>query len=183
MRADGSALQNLTNGTPGYDGHPSFSGDGKQVVFRSERTGQSHIYVMDADGSNVHQLTEGSGWDMFPVFSPTSAQVAFVSNRDNPASDLYQIFLMELGPNGVPGQVRRLTSSAGQKGHVGFSWDGKWLVFASEEGGISDETPLAPAGQPYGELYAYRISDGVTVRVTHNKWEEGIPSWQGGLGR
>lgn len=77
--------------------------------------------------------------------------------------------------------MRRLTNNTGQKGHLGFSWDGEWLVFASEEGGISDETPLAPAAQPYGELYAYRIGGGAMVRLTHNKWEEGIPSWQRGL--
>jgi hypothetical protein len=30
-------------------------------------------------------------------------------------------------------------------------------------------------------MYAYRIEDGTTIRLTHNKWEEGIPSWEAPL--
>jgi hypothetical protein len=29
----------------------------------------------------------------------------------------------------------------------------------------------------YGEIYAQRLSDGYTVRVTHNKWEDGTVFW------
>jgi hypothetical protein len=29
----------------------------------------------------------------------------------------------------------------------------------------------------YGELFARRLSDGLEVRLTHNKWEEGNPFW------
>ena len=52
--------------------------------------------------------------------------------------------------------------------------DGKWLVFASEEGGISDETPLAPAGQPYGEVYAYRIDGGADGAIDSQQVGGGI---------
>ena len=31
--------------------------------------------------------------------------------------------------------------------------------------------------QMYGELFAHRLSDGLEVRLTHNKWEEGNPFW------
>ena len=31
--------------------------------------------------------------------------------------------------------------------------------------------------QPYGEIFALRLADGFTVRLTHNKWEDGTPSW------
>ena len=44
--------------------------------------------------------------------------------------------------------------------------------FASERGGISDEQPIAPSAQLYGELYAYRIKDGTMIRLTDNKWED-----------
>ncbi len=30
--------------------------------------------------------------------------------------------------------------------------------------------------QPYGQIFALRLSDGFTVRLTHNKWEDGVPS-------
>jgi hypothetical protein len=31
--------------------------------------------------------------------------------------------------------------------------------------------------QMYGELFARRLSDGLEIRLTHNKWEEGNPFW------
>jgi hypothetical protein len=40
-----------------------------------------------------------------------------------------------------------------------------------------------PQPQAYGEIYAYRIADAATVRVTHNRWEDGAPSWEKGLPR
>ena len=69
----------------------------------------------------------------------------------------------------------------GQHGHLQYSYDGKWLIFASERGGISDEQPLVPTPQLYGKLYAYRIKDGIMIRMTNNKWEEGVPSWEAPL--
>lgn len=33
------------------------------------------------------------------------------------------------------------------------------------------------APQMYGELYAYRLADGLLVRLTHDKWEDGLPTW------
>jgi hypothetical protein len=31
-------------------------------------------------------------------------------------------------------------------------------------------------------MYTYRIADGTLVRLTHNKWEEGVPSWEAAVG-
>ena len=31
-------------------------------------------------------------------------------------------------------------------------------------------------GQSHGEIRAYRIADGMLIRLTHNKWEEGVSS-------
>lgn len=181
MRADGTELQNLTPSSPGFDGYPSFSGDGRQIVFVSGRNGSLDLYRMNADGSNVRQLTDDHAVNLFPSFSPISNQIAFVSNRDNPTSQIFDVYLLDLDANDSTERIRRITHDEGQHGHTQFSYDGKWLIFASEAGGINDEQPLARSAQSYGELYAYRIADGTVIRLTDNKWEEGLASWEAAL--
>jgi Tol biopolymer transport system component len=181
MRPDGSELQNLTPNAPGFDGYPSFSGDGKQIVFTSERNGSFDLYLMNADGSSIRRLTDDHATNIFPACSPTSNQIAFASNRGDPKSDIFDVYLLDLAANKAPGQIRRITHDEGQHGHLQYSYDGKWLIFASGQGGINDEQPLSDHVQIYGELYAYRISDGSVVRLTDNKWEDGEAWWEAPL--
>jgi Tol biopolymer transport system component len=181
MRPDGSELQNLTPNTPGFDGYPTFSGDGKQIAFTSERNGSFDLYLMNSDGSRVRRLTDDHATDLFAAFSPTSNQIAFTSNRDDPKADIYDVYLLDLDANGAPGKIRRVTHDEGQHGHVHYSYDGKWLIFASGRGGINDEQPLSNSAQLYGELYAYRVSDGTMIRLTDNNWEEGLAWWEAPL--
>jgi len=181
MRADGTELTNLTPDSPDDDGYPSFSGDGEWIAFRRGAPGRYNVYLMKQDGTAVRQLTDGDGSNLDPVFSPTAKRIAFLSNRSNPESVLYDVYLLDLTDDFGVRTVRRVTDTDGQEGHVAFSHDGEWLVFTSEQGGISYETPLYPQPQAYGELYAYRIADGTTVRLTHDKWEDGAPSWEKGL--
>ena len=51
MDADGSNLERLTF-REGDDSYPSWSPDGKRILFAAERNGFWDIYVMDADASN-----------------------------------------------------------------------------------------------------------------------------------
>ncbi len=53
--ASGRIFQ-LTSGT-GSNENPSWSPDGRHVVFQSTRSGSSQIFVMNADGKNLKQLT------------------------------------------------------------------------------------------------------------------------------
>ena len=74
--SDGApALTRLTD-SPGYDAECSYSPDGTEVLFVSDRDGDPDIYVVKADGSNVRQLTNEPGYDGGPFFSPDSKAVA-----------------------------------------------------------------------------------------------------------
>ncbi|HEV2982837.1 MAG TPA: hypothetical protein VGX46_00540 [Vicinamibacterales bacterium] len=185
MRADGTELQNLTPQSAGNNSYPSFSGDDKRIVFRSGRSGQFDLYVMNGDGTQVRRLTNDAAEEIFPVFSPTANQIAFVSDRDKPGSGLFEVYLLDLNTDDTPRTLRRVTHNGVQNGHVAFSYDGQWLIFSSEQGGINDEEPLVQsvvfAPQSYGDMYAYRIADETVIRLTHNKWEEGVPSWEAPL--
>jgi Tol biopolymer transport system component len=142
---------------------------------RSDRDGNMEIYRMGSDGANAVRLTQHDATDTMPAFSPAGDTVAFVSARDGN----FEIYSLPLHPEGRPGEPRRLTDSPGHDMHPKFSPDGRWIVFASERGGLNDEEPLIPVfnPQPYGEIFALRLADGLTVRLTHNKWEDGTPSW------
>lgn len=52
------------------DSHPDWSPDGTQIVFDSWRSGKAEIYIMQSDGSDVRQLTEGAEDNSKPKWSP-----------------------------------------------------------------------------------------------------------------
>ena len=180
VRRDGTGAENLTSGSAANDAWPDFSADGGRIVFRSGRDGNHEIYLMDADGSDLHRLTDDPGLDSMPALSPKGDQVAFSSNRDGEHAHAdFDVYLLDLTAAGEPGRLRRLTHSPGPDMHVRFSPDGEWIVYTSQRGGFNDELYLSftDAGQTYGEIFAQRLSDGLVVRLTHNKWEDGPVAW------
>lgn len=63
---------------------PSWSDDGTQIVFASDRGGFSDIYTMDKSGENEVLITsdDGNAENREPDFSPDARWIAFVSNRE-----------------------------------------------------------------------------------------------------
>ncbi|MCB0045850.1 MAG: PD40 domain-containing protein [Caldilineaceae bacterium] len=55
----------LTNNSWEWDKGPSFSPDGQQIIFMSNRTGRQQIWIMNKDGGNQHQLIDlpFEAWD------------------------------------------------------------------------------------------------------------------------
>ena len=60
----------------------AYSPDGLKLVFSNNTDGDYEIYVMNADGTGVRQLTHNSSNDQQPSWSPDGKQIAFTSNRD-----------------------------------------------------------------------------------------------------
>lgn len=130
IKADGSGRQQLTN-TPEPEQHPSWSPDGKQILFtRGDVMTNIDVYVMDADRSNVTRLTEHPERDQRGVFSPDGATIAFVSQRDGDVA----IWLMAAdGSN-----PRKLV----QGREPSFSPDGRRIAFTSSAFDDNDEIYL-----------------------------------------
>ena len=74
----------------GYDAEGSFSADGKHIVFTSTRNGNPNLYIMNADGSNVRQLTHQPAYNGGPFFSPDDKWVIFRSDRKK--KDMLQLY-------------------------------------------------------------------------------------------
>ena len=71
-----SPIRQLTSSTA-TNVRPAWSADGKSIAFQSNRDGPYHIYVMNADGSNLRQLTSGNeNDDRHPNWSPDGKTIA-----------------------------------------------------------------------------------------------------------
>src|SRR5512132_3293279 len=72
INADGTDLTRLTH-SPAFEFDPSWSPDGTQIAFRSERSGEPEIWLMNADGTGQRRLTAG----LSPAWSPDGSLIAF----------------------------------------------------------------------------------------------------------
>ena len=80
---DGTELKRLTD-AKGYDAEGSYSADGKQIVFCSNRDGEEdlELYIMDADGKNVRKLTNAPKcYNGGPFFSPDGKTIIYRGDR------------------------------------------------------------------------------------------------------
>jgi WD40 repeat protein len=69
---------------------PRVSPDGTQVAFSSTRDGNSEVYLVNVDGSNLRRLTNDAGEDEAPTWNAAGTALAFASNRDGD----YEIYTM-----------------------------------------------------------------------------------------
>ncbi len=122
---------------------PAWSADGAKIAFSSSRSGDSEIWIADANGGNVHKLTSFRGPDVAPTWNPrTNAQLAWVSGR----TGLPQIYTMDQdGAN-----VQRMTDGGYA---ISPSWapNGQFLTFSWNR----KYGPGAPGGQ---DIYVMDIA-------------------------
>lgn len=69
------------------DRDPHWTADGTQIVFSSNRTGNSDIFIMNADGTSQVNLTNHPARDREGSMSPDGLKLVFVSDRGPFASD------------------------------------------------------------------------------------------------
>ena len=168
INSDGTNLKILTSGD-GNNGFPSWSPDGKQIVYRASNVNLKGLFILDSATGATRVLTKDSH-DNFPSWSPDGTRIAFTSLRDGD----YEIYTIK--PDGT--DLKRLTNAPGNDAHSAWSPDGKWIAFAGARGGFKDESVLHPLNpQPYGEIYVMR-SDGSDLRMlTDDQFEAATPSW------
>jgi len=139
----GNNLVNLTN-SDGYDAEGSYSADGSQILFASNREAYQRslsqaeqklfeddasyfmdLYMMDADGSNVRQLTHSPGYDGGPFFSPDNERVVW--RRFNPDGNSAEIWTMNVDGSGQ----RQLTADAMVSWGPYYHPSGDYIIYSS----------------------------------------------------
>jgi Tol biopolymer transport system component len=93
MDVDGGNLQRLTTSpemTWGYNVYPRWSPDGTRIAFiRSINDGVAHVFLMNADGSDMHQVTSGDLNDLGVSWSPDGRHLAISREVMGGLGDIY----------------------------------------------------------------------------------------------
>jgi len=144
---------------PVYYFNPQWSSDGKKIVFESTKDGKSAIYTINADGSNVKKLTDGTTTDGQPGWSRNGKQIVFYSQRDGHL----QLYVMNADGSGQ----RKLTDGASLDYLPDFSPKGDLVVFQSrkEQPGIAHD------------IYTIRVDGTNRSRLTDEKNGYTSPRW------
>jgi TolB protein len=124
MKALPVSAQETQNLSVFEDAYPSWSPDGSKIVFQSTRAGdENQLFIMNADGSGVKQLTFTEAGNLTPSFSPDGTKIAFQSERDGNR----EIYVM----NADGTNQTRLTDEETEDSHPKWSSDGKYIIFDS----------------------------------------------------
>ncbi|HEY3220194.1 MAG TPA: DPP IV N-terminal domain-containing protein [Gemmatimonadales bacterium] len=208
MNSDGSNLSQLTFADTTRDStgtikdtsssyHPVWSPDGARIAFASNREGNSEIYVMEANGANVVNLTDTAATDGQPAWSPDGSKIAFATDRDGNA----EIYVMNADGSGLV----NLTHDSGIDLLPAWSPDGTKIAFQSDRSTnfavwvmnadgsnpvrLTSPSPVsgAPSWSPDGTRIAYEQGGDIWVmnadgsnqiRITSGFWADGFPRWR-----
>lgn len=145
---------------------PIFSPDGNKIVFlyrknkRNFQTEKTELWMMDADGNNMKQLTffpqndTTAKWHDFhagsPFWEPNQNVISYMSMQ----KANYSIFTIH--PDGTGG--KQLTKDDANEGWHAWSPDGQWIVYDGSD--LNNE---------YYDIYLMR-SDGSEVKRLTDDW-------------
>ena len=176
-KRDGSDIKQLTKEN-GYDAEGSYSPDGKLIVFSSNRYAYNSkltkeeeqkkevdpsyfcdLYLMNADGSGLKQITDAPGYDGGPFFSADGKKIIWRRfSEDGMNADVYTM-------NIDATDVKRITDFGSLSWAPFFHPSGDYIVFASNKLGFTNF-----------EIYLVD-AEGLRepVRVTYTDKFDGLP--------
>ena len=127
--AGGENPKRLTDGF-GINSSPSFSPDGTQVAFVSNRAGTPHLYVVPAAGGAPKRITFQGNYNQTPDWSPRGDLIAFTARDERAVFDIFTV-------DPATGKITRLTQDQGSNEEPSFSPNGRLIAFTSTRAGVS----------------------------------------------
>lgn len=134
--ATGLARQITSGGSDGQE-WVSLTPDGR-VVYASRASGNSDLWITDADGSNQKQLTAHAGHNQHPVVTPDGRYVVFLSDRTG-SPQVWRVAIDGSNP-------KQLTDGEGAW-YPDCSSDSQWVVYTSLVNGYLWKVPV-DGGEP-----------------------------------
>ena len=127
-----------------------------QIAFVSDAPGSREIFICDADGGNLRQITHDRATCASPCLRNDALLLAFTSY----VSGYPDIYMIDLRTNAR----RRIVNAPGTNSGAAFSPDGQRLAMT-----------MSFAGSP--ELYVTNPGGFGGHRLTNTPWAEASPAW------
>lgn len=162
IRTNGTGLQEML-ATATDESGPDWSNDGR-LAMTSDETGDRDVYVMNANGSGLTNLTNDPSTDAYPAFSPDGSRIAFISDR----SGNFDLYVMDDDGSNVQqltfGSADDGTGGGGWGGGPSWSPDGRFLAFESDRTGDV-------------EIFTLNVETGKLFRVTRHRGVDVNPAF------
>ena len=166
-KSDASFVEPLTDGTTQV-GFPSYSADGRYVVFRQWEPDNCGLRIVDVETKEVRVLT--TEIDNMPSWSPDGERIVF-TRQFGPA----HYHVCTIRPDGT--DFQQLTETRASDAHGAWMYDGR-IGYSTGLYGFRDEAAIYDfTFQPYGQIMVMD-ADGANKRlVTDSLWEDSMPCY------
>jgi Tol biopolymer transport system component/DNA-binding winged helix-turn-helix (wHTH) protein len=104
-----------------------YSPDGKRIAFSSFRSGLQSVWISNADGTNLVQISDANSMSGSPQWSPDGDKIVF----DSSSRDHWDIYVADV----AKGKPRKLVTNISPIIRPNWSHDGRWIYFVSQEPG------------------------------------------------
>ena len=161
-----------------------WSPDSQKIVFASDRSGNSDIYVINKDGSNLTRLTTDSSIELDATWSPDGTKIAYVSGK----TGSWDIYVMGCGVNNPPNTPS--TPTGPSTGSTGTSYtfsttatdpDGDQVQyrFDWDDGNISGYTSLVNSGSSASKSHSYSSANTYYIKAQARDSNGATSGWSG----